>query len=59
MSKLAKLKNQDADLQKVRSWLDWIGEKHMETRKEVRNNCMSDPECLAYFVMRHDQDCAT
>ena len=54
MSKLAQLKNKDANLAKVRAWLDWIGEACIETRKEVRENCLADPECMAYFVMRFD-----
>lgn len=58
MSKLAQFKNQDADLQKVRGWLDWIGEKCSKTRAEVRDNCLANAECLAYFVMRYEQDCA-
>lgn len=54
MSKLAKLKIKDDNLEKVRGWLNWIGEKCTETRKEVRENCINDPECMAYFVGRFD-----
>ncbi len=54
MSKLEQLKNRDAHLSKVRGWLDWIGEKCAITRKEVRDNCLADADCMTYFVDRFD-----
>ena len=42
------------DLQKVASWLNHIGETDKATRLEVRDNCIADPECMAYFVMRFE-----
>lgn len=54
MSKLAQLKSQDEKLKKVAAWLDHIGETDKVHRLEVRDNCMADPECLAYFAGRFD-----
>lgn len=42
------------DLEKVREWLNWIGETDGLVRREVRDNCMADPECMAYFVGRYE-----
>ena len=42
------------DLQKVAAWLNHIGETDQPTRLEVRDNCMADPDCMAYFVKRYE-----
>jgi len=44
-----------SDLDKVNTWLDFIGEDDEQCRREVLETCR-DPEGLEYFLMRYRQD---
>lgn len=46
------------DRQKVAAWLDFIGEKCEETRREVIELCVTDKAARAYFVGRYQKDVA-
>ena len=48
------MSEQKSEIEKVREWLNHIGETDQPTRREVRDNCLADPECMAYFVMRFE-----
>ena len=57
MSKLADLKNQDTDREKINAWLDLIGETDSTCRAEVLKICAANPEARRYYVKRHDAEC--
>lgn len=46
------------NIEKVRAWLDYIGETCQHTRKEVRDLCIADDECMEYYVSRYESYCA-
>ena len=51
------MSEQKSEIEKVREWLNHIGETCQRTRREVRDNCLADPDCMAYFVKRWQEDC--
>lgn len=48
------MSEQKSEIEKVREWLRHIGESCQQTRREVRDNCLADPDCMAYFVKRYE-----
>lgn len=49
------LKNMSANLTNVNEWLDRIGEKDHECRKEVIDQCKNDKEAMIYYLSRFNE----
>lgn len=45
------------DREKVKFWLDHIGENDPACRDEVLDNCKANKEARAYYVSRFNEDC--